>query len=486
MKSIWENDVELSSREEKTGVGTRMEKGWDLARKDIIVIGAGMTGLLTAYFLQSRGRKVTVLEAGHIAGGQTGRTTAKITGQHGLFYSKLVKNVGVEKAALYAKANQEAIAEYAKMIWRYKIPCDFERLPSYLYSMQSAEALLQEAKVAEGLGLPARFVEQVDLPFETCGAVCFDNQAQFHPLKFLKAIAGELEIYENTAVQKVRENCVYTSKGMLTANQIVFATHYPIVDVPGLYFLRQHQERSYVVALAGCDKLKGMYFSEDKDGLSLRSHGDILLVGGSSHRTGKNTDGGAYETLRAAAAKYFPEGREVAHWSAQDCMPHDELPLIGQYFYGKKDWYVATGYKKWGMTTSMIAAKLLSDMITGVENPYEKLFTPQRHLVKAACGNFLVDVGESIHGLACGWMPRHRSMEAHPDCEGARNVDGQKRQQDIVRPHPPRCSHLGCELKWNPDEETWDCPCHGSRFDETGKRLDEPTKKNLTGSSVKK
>lgn len=465
MQSIWENNVELSARNtEGNGIKGGCHSSHTGIHKDIIVIGAGMTGILTAYFLQSRGRKVTILEAGRIAGGQTGRTTAKITSQHGLFYNKLVENVGAEKAALYAKANQEAIGEYAKMIGRYKIACDFERLPSYLYSLQSSEQLRQEAKVAECLGLPAYFTEKVNLPYETCGAVCFDNQAQFHPLKFLKTIAHELEIYEHTPVRKVHGNCVHTDRGQLLANKIVFATHYPIVDVPGFYFLRQHQERSYVVALAGCEKRNGMYYSEDERGLSLRSHGDILLLGGSSHRTGKNADGGAYDTLRAAAAKYFPAGREVAHWSAQDCMPHDEIPFIGQYYYGKKDWYVATGYKKWGMTTSMIAAKLLTDMITGVDNPYESLFTPQRHLVKAAFGNLMVDVGESIHGLACGWLTKH---------------GGNKWNKVGNEIYPPRCSHLGCELKWNPDEQTWDCPCHGSRYDKSGRKIDEPTRKDL-------
>ena len=164
-----------------------------------------------------------------------------------------------EKAFAYAKAHQEAIEEYANMICCYKISCDFERLPSYLYSLQSDEALLRETKAAERIGLPAHFVQQVNLPFQTCGAVCFDNQAQFHPLKFLKTIAQELEIYENTPVQKVKGNCVYTAKGMITATKIVFATHYPIVDVPGFYFIRQHQERIYVVALAGCEKMDGMY-----------------------------------------------------------------------------------------------------------------------------------------------------------------------------------------------------------------------------------
>ena len=419
---------------------------------EVIIIGAGMAGMLTAYFLQSRGMRVIVLEAEHIADGQTGRTTAKITAQHGLSYDKLIQSVGRQRAQLYANANQDAIKEYAKLIEQEKIDCDFERLPAYVYSTQASEPLLREVKAAKELGLPARFERQVQLPFETLGAVRFEDQAQFHPLKFLRAIALELKIYENTLVKKVHGNRVYTSKGIFTAEKIVFATHYPIVNIPGFYFLRQHQERSYVVALAGCKELDGMYYSEDEKGLSLRSYGDILLVGGSSHRTGKNTKGGAYEVLRREAEKYFPKGREVAHWSAQDCMPHDGIPFIGRYSYLKPDWYVATGFQKWGMTTSMIAARLLADQITGTQNVYEKLYTPQRFLIKAGGADFLKDAGESIKGLSGGWMPWHKT---------------------------PRCSHLGCALQWTPDEESWDCPCHGSRFDKAGNLLDEPARKKL-------
>lgn len=435
-----------------------------IGESDIIVIGAGMTGLLTAFYLQRAGRKVLVLEAEEVASGQTGYTTAKITSQHGLFYDKLIKNIGEESARLYARANQEAVEAYAKLIRELKIDCEFQCRPAYLYSKSDREQLLKEAEAAAKLGLPAHFVEKTELPFETVGAVCFKNQAQFHPMKFAGAIAAQLEIREYTRVRKVKGHNIYTDGGVFRANKIIFATHYPIVDVPGFYFLRQHQERSYVLALADCERPKGMYYSADEDGLSFRSYDDVLLMGGSGHRTGKNASEGSYTALRRAAARYYPGSREVECWSAQDCMPHDGIPFIGKYFYGCKDWYVATGYKKWGMTSSMVAARLLTDMLTGVENPYQKVFTPQRHHVKAAFPNLMVDVWESVKGLAGGWLTKR----------GGKNwsrVNGEV--------HPPRCAHLGCELKWNPDEETWDCPCHGSRYDKHGEVLDEPTRRDL-------
>ncbi len=435
-----------------------------VAEAEVIVIGGGITGLLTAYFLQQAGKQVLVLEADEAASGQTGRTTAKITSQHGLFYDKLIKNVGEDVARLYAHAHEDAIGAYEKLVKEQKIDCDFKRLPAYLYSVENAEGLRREVKAAERLGLPAKFVHQVNLPFKTVGAVCFENQAQFHPLKFVEAIAKKLEIREHTPVRNVKGNEIFTDKGVFWAKKIIFATHYPIVDFPGLYFLRQHQERSYVLAVTDCPELDGMYYGADEGGLSLRSLGDVLLIGGGGHRTGKNKTGGAYEALRRAAERYFPGSREVGHWSAQDCVPHDGIPFIGQYFYGCRDWYVATGYQKWGMTSAMVAARLLTDMLTGVKNPYEAVFTPGRHHVKAAFPNLMKDVGESICGLTAGWIPGL----------GQKVESGDGKSVKV-----PRCAHLGCKLTWNPDEESWDCPCHGSRYDKNGKLLDEPARRNL-------
>lgn len=418
-----------------------MESTWD-----VVVVGAGMAGLLVAYYLQEEGKKVLVLEANEVASGQTGRTTAKITSQHGLKYSQLNQSVGVEKARMYAQANEGAIREYERLIHKKGIECQFERVPAYLYTLQDAEPLKEEAKIAASFGIDAFFTQEVELPFPVAGAVCFRNQAQFFPLEFVKHIATELEIREHTKVIAIKGNKVITETSEMTAEKIVIATHYPIRNVPGFYFLRQHQERSYVLALSGCNKIKGMYYGIDEDGLSFRQEGDVLLLGGSSCRTGENTCGGSYDFLVQAAEKYFPGYKEENRWAAQDCMPHDGIPFIGRHSMFTPNLYVVTGFQKWGMTTSMIAAMILRDELCGRENPYRKLFTPQRINFRASIGNLLTDVSVSVKGL----------------CKG---LFGKKSL---------RCPHMGCELVWNPDEKSWDCPCHGSRFDKNGKLLDNP------------
>lgn len=328
MGSIWRETAEIPERKKAEG----------LLERQIVVIGAGMTGILTAYHLQRMGKQVIVLEAGRIAGGQTGRTTAKITSQHGLFYHRLIRNIGFEQAGLYARANQEAIRAYQDIVAEHGIECDLQRLTSCLYSTENEEVLKQEAEAATALGIDAAMVSVGELPFATKGAVCFQDQAQFHPLKFIRAIAEGLEIYENTPVKKVHGNSVYFEGGMVSAQAVIFATHYPVIDFPGMYFMRQHQERSYVLALSGCGQLKGMYYSADSDGLSFRSAGDILLLGGNSHRTGKNTRGGAYVGLEEIARKYYKNCQVVGRWSAQDCMPHDDIPFVGKYFYFMEGW----------------------------------------------------------------------------------------------------------------------------------------------------
>lgn len=436
MESIWKETVELPPRS-----GAQGEYLCDVA-----VIGAGMTGILTAYFLRQQGMHVIVLEADQIAAGQTQNTTAKITSQHGLRYSRMIETMGVQKARLYARANEEAIDAYEDIIARNGIDCHFERLPSYLYSTANAEPLEREARAARQLGLDASVVQETELPFPVAAALRFADQAQFHPLEFLRNITEGMDIYEHSQVRRVKGHKLWTDHAAVTADKIVFATHYPIRNVPGFYFLRQHQERSYVLALEGCPALQGMYYSVDQGGLSFRCSGDVLLLGGGSHRTGAQTMGHPYDYLMKEAQKYFPGCGEITRWSAQDCMPHDGIPFIGKYSRFTGDWYVATGYQKWGMSSSMAAARLLSDLIQGKENPYEAVFTPQRFHWSGA-GNFLKDVGESVKGLTGGLF------------------------------HRPRCTHMGCRLHWNPEEQTWDCPCHGSRFNQEGQVLCEPAQR---------
>ncbi|MBO4981103.1 MAG: FAD-dependent oxidoreductase [Lachnospiraceae bacterium] len=417
--------------------------------REVIVIGAGMAGLLTAFFLKEQGIDVLVLEAKEIGSGQTGRTTAKITSQHGLKYSSLIKSIGVERARMYAQANEQAIREYERLIRDHGIECEFKRVLAYLYTTQDEELLKMEEDAATLFGIDAFFTTETELPFSVKGALCFRNQARFDPHLFMSHISRELEVWEHTRVSAVRGNQVILEDRVLTAEKIIAATHYPFRNVPGFYFLREHQERSYVLELAGCDKIEGMYYGIDKDGLSFRQAGDFLLLGGGSHRTGQEP-GEAYRRLTEAAKRYFPDCRIQSRWSAQDCMPHDGVPFIGRYSVFTPDLYVITGFQKWGMTSSMIAAMILRDELCGRQNPYAKLFSPQRVYGKASIGNLLLDVGMSIKGLYRG----------------------------LFRKTPGRCSHMGCGLEWNPEEESWDCPCHGSRFSVQGKLLDNPAKKD--------
>ena len=403
IESFWKYNTQISERsalENNTHIHT-------------VIIGAGMVGVLSAYLLKQCGIESVIVEAKTIGSGQTENTTAKITSQHDLFYSKLISSTSYKRAKKYAKANEEAIRIYEQIIRKEKIDCDFCKLPSYLYTCDKRKIpkLKKEAEAARKLGILAKYVEGesvAELPFAIEGAVCFQNQAQFHPLKFLKHLTKDMNIYENTKVLSVKGHSVVTDKGTIIADNIIFACHYPITNVPGFYFLRQHQERSYVMALEHNSEIQGMYYGIDKNSLSLRSAGKVLLLGGGGHRTGKficdrkDKEKYGYTFLHHMASKYYKNDGEICFWAAQDCMPHDEIPFIGKYSVFRPYWYVATGFKKWGMTSSMVAAMILSSLISGRNDGYGKAFSPQRVLLRAGIVNFLVDVGESISGLTKG------------------------------------------------------------------------------------
>ena len=475
MESIWSQTCQLRQREALPG---------DM-KTDIAVIGAGMAGILIASALQGAGRRVVVLEAKRIAGGQTRNTTAKLTCQHGLLYEKLIRTLGEEKARQYAQANAAALMEYRRIIADRNIDCELEQRDACVYGSNAAQ-LRKEAEAAAALGLPAFFVEETKLPFPTAGAVCFANQAQFHPLKFLQAISEPLTIYENTSVQSVEENQLITTRGRVQAEQIVFACHYPFVNFPGMYFARMHQERSYVIALENAARMDGMWIGAEQGAYSFRNYGPLLLLGGGGHRCGENSAGGRYDLLRQQAARWFPGSREVAHWSAQDCVTADSVPYLGPYAASRPNWYVATGFQKWGMTSSMVAAMLLRDRICGKENPWAEVFDPGRFDEKTLTGLAQESV-QAVKGLAkqLFQIPAEAAKELTPGHGGVvfwkgKKLGVYKDESGALWPVDIRCPHLGCQLEWNPDERSWDCPCHGSRFDYRGKLISGPAQENIT------
>ena len=476
MKSVWSESCKFRKRE-------ALNKD---IKTDVLVIGAGIAGILTAYMLKQKGRDVVLIDAAEIASGNTKNTTAKITSQHDLIYSKLITEFGEEKARQYAKANELAIKKYKEIIEDKRIECDFEEKPAYVYSLNEVDVLKEEAKVAKNLGIDAEFVQEVNLPFKIKGAVKFNNQAQFNPLKFLKGISNELVIYENTRALEIKENLVVTSGGNITANNIVVATHYPIMNAPGYYFMKMHQERSYVLALENTSEIDGMYIDLNKEGYSFRTYNNLLLLGGISHRTGENEEGGSYDELRKVAKRLYPKAKEKYYWSAQDCMTIDGIPYIGRYSSETPNIYVATGFNKWGMTSSMVSAMIISDMILEKENDFSEIFSPRRFDLSLSINNIANDLIETAKNFIAQkvYIPSSEIEHIKNGHGGIIEYNGEKvgvykNKEGKEFFVSTKCTHLGCQLSWNADEITWDCPCHGSRFDYKGRLIGSPATKDL-------
>lgn len=476
MKSVWSESCKFRKRD-------ALNKD---IKTDVLVIGAGIAGVLTAYMLKQKGREVVVIDAAEIASGNTKNTTAKITSQHDLIYSKLIAEFGEEKARQYAKANELAIKKYKEIIEDKRIECDFEEKPAYVYSLNEIDVLKEEVEAAKNLGIDAEFVDEANLPFKINGAVKFNNQAQFNPLKFLKGISNELIIYENTRALEIKENLVVTSGGNITANNIVVATHYPIMNAPGYYFMKMHQERSYVLALENTSEIDGMYIDINKEGYSFRTYNNLLLLGGISHRTGENEEGGSYDKLRKVAKKLYPKAKEKYYWSAQDCMTIDGIPYIGRYSSETPNIYVATGFNKWGMTSSMVSAMIISDMILEKENDFSEIFSPRRFDLSLSINNIANDLIETAKNFIAQkvYIPSSEIEHIKNGHGGIIEYNGEKvgvykNKEGKEFFVSTKCTHLGCQLSWNADELTWDCPCHGSRFDYKGRLIGSPATKDL-------
>lgn len=425
MESLWSKTVEIQKFPSLKG---------DM-KTDVLIVGGGMAGLLCAYKLSEAGADYALIEAGRIACKTTKNTTAKITLQHGLIYADLIKRFGVGKAKMYLKANSEAVETYRALC--QNIDCDFEDKDSYVYSLDGTLKLEQELSALEKLSFKAKFEKNLPLPFKTSGSVKISGQAQFNPLKFIKEISKGLKIFEDTKLLELFPGGAVTNRGKIHAKKIIIATHFPILNKHGGYFLKLYQDRSYVVALKNAADVDGMYIDASGNGLSFRNSEGLLLLGGGGHRTGKQ--GGGYKTLESAAKRLYPNSEEVCRWATQDCMSLDAVPYIGRYSPGTPDIFVATGFNKWGMTSSMVAAKILSDLVLEKENEYSEIFAPSRSILRP---QLAVNVFESTVGL--------------------------------LTPTVPRCPHLGCALKYNREEHSWDCPCHGSRFSKGGQLIDGP------------
>ena len=425
MESVWE----------KTASKPRFDVLDGNKNIDFLIIGGGITGILCAYKLKNAGVDCMLVEADKICGGITKNTTAKITLGHGLIYDKMIRRFGEDKARLYVEAQTKAIKGYARLC--ENIDCDFEIQDNYVYSLNDRKMIEKEVAALKRIGVKSEFSEAKELPIKVAGAVRVKDQAQFHPLNFLYTIAKDLPIYELTKVIEFKPSKVITNHGEISFKKLIVATHFPIFNKHGLYPLKLYQHRSYVLALKNAQNVNGMYVDESDMGLSFRNYGDLLLLGGGGHRTGKKGD--CWQELENFARKHYKNAEIVGKWATQDCMTLDDIPYIGQYAKSTPDVFVATGFNKWGMTNAMIAADLLCDLVKDKSNFYSSVFDPSRTVLRP---QLAVNAFDSVVG--------------------------------ILTPTTPRCPHLGCALKYNRAEHTWDCPCHGSRFTEKGELIDNP------------
>lgn len=428
MQFLWTEGIPPLPRNELTGT----------VHAEVCVIGGGMAGILTAAELTGRGVDCVLLEATTPGHGITKGTTAVLTAQHDRLYTDIAKTYGRNIAAGYLRANLAALEKFRTM--SESVDCDFRTRPSVMYSLTGKDKLREEAEFLRVLGFPAVYTKQPGLPFEVADAVVYPDMAEFHPLKFLTSVAKGVRYYTDSFVRRLEGTTAVTDRGRVIAKRVVVATHFPFINRRGLYFMKQYQVRSYVIAYTDVPDL-GCTAVSAGEGLYFRNYRDLLLIGGGDHRTGTQSE--AFAGIETFVRQHFPQAREYCRWANQDCVTLDHIPYIGPYSPAMPDVFVATGFNLWGMTTSMLAADLLADAVTGKENRFAPVFTPRR---SALHPQLFRNLGSTL---------------AH-----------------FVIPTTRRCPHLGCALRYNPAEHSWDCPCHGSRFDAEGKLIDNPSMKD--------
>jgi glycine/D-amino acid oxidase-like deaminating enzyme/nitrite reductase/ring-hydroxylating ferredoxin subunit len=467
---------------------------------DVAVIGGGIVGITTALLLAEAGASVVLLEAGRLAGGTSGYTTAKVSSQHGLIYDTLRSKHGAETARRYGEANEAALAWIAARVARDAIDCDFRRQPSYAYvtSARDRRRVEQEAEAAIAAGLPASLVEETPLPYPVEAAVRFEHQAEFHPRRYLFALADKLaatdgaRIFERSHAVEVGtvdgRHVVKGPGGRVLAEHVIVASHYPFLD-RSLAFARLHPTRSYAIAcrIAGAPP-EGMHISGDSPTRSIRAipmpdGEELLMVGGEGHKTGTESDTELrYERLEAFAREHWDVQSVEHRWSAQDPTTLDQIPYVGRLTPRSDKLLMATGFAKWGMTGGTAAALLLTDLALGREAMWADLFDPNRLTLRQSAPR-LVKENAQVAARFVGDRLRHadkRPIENLRPGEGAIvehdgvQVAAARDEDGTLHAVSARCTHLGCLVHWNNAERSWDCPCHGSRFGLDGTVLEGP------------
>ncbi len=470
---------------------------------DVCIIGAGIFGLTTAYYLSKSGFNVVVIDKYNIGEKASGHTTAKITSQHGLIYTYLINSFGVDFAKKYLQANQEAISNIKNIIDNEDIDCDFEYQNNFVYTNDQNELnnIKKEVDSVNLLGLDAKFVDNIDLPINILGAIEFPNQAQFHPRKYMLGLAESIlknngKIFNHTTAIKVEKNInsytTFANDNKITSKYVVLACHYPFINIPGFYFTKMYQDTSYIIGVKTKNKLfDGMYINAESPTFSFRTakynNEKILLFGGLGHKTGQGTTfDSSYGILEKEIKKIYPDSQVLYRWNTRDCITLDKVPYIGVFSNLMPNMYIGTGFNKWGMTSSNVAANIVCDGIKGKDNKYSSVFSSTRMSPIKNRWEMKNILKESSYSLLINKIKiaPDKLSNIKNNSGGIIEVDGYKvgiykTLDGEIFAVKPICTHLGCLLAWNDLDKTWDCPCHGSRFDYTGKNIYDPAFKNL-------
>src|SRR4051812_22591483 len=501
--------IKLEGRNTSLWVDTAPESDYPVLkpgiRVDIAVLGGGIAGLTTALLLKREGAKVAVVEAGRVGGGVTAYTTAKVSSLHGTQYQAVESSFGEDGARAYAEANEAGLDQIARWVEELSIDCDFRRKPAFTYTEDPEETwkIEDEVAAASRAGLPASLTTDTDLPWPVAAAIRVEDQAEYHPRRYLLRLAEEIpgagsHVFERSralAVAGGKEHVrISTTRGELTADQVVVATHFPFLDRGG-YFARMHPERSYGLGLylkRGSRAPQGMYLSTESPAHTVRSHptsdGEMVITGGESHKTGQGGDTAErVPRLERWARERFDVRSIEYRWWPQHNMPVDGVPYIGRLAPFQKRLWVAAGFMKWGLTNGTAAGMILTDLIGGRDNPWASLFGSTRFKPLASAKELLkenVNVGAHFVGDHLS-APDLRSVgslapgEAGIVRRGAGKVAAYRDEDGTMHAVSAVCTHLGCQVLWNSAERSWDCPCHGSRFDVTGRVIQGPAVKDL-------
>jgi glycine/D-amino acid oxidase-like deaminating enzyme/nitrite reductase/ring-hydroxylating ferredoxin subunit len=477
-----------------TDVGDYAPLGGD-GTADVVVVGAGITGLTTARLLVEEGASVTIVDAGPICAGATGYTTAKVTSLHGLTYTQMAQRFGTDRARLYGQANEAAIAEIARLIDLGGIDCRFERRAHVVYTTDAsiADSVAAEAQLAASLGLPASHVTETELPFDIAGGVRFDHQAQFHPRAYCLGLANAVmgaggSVYAHTRARHIERGLVATDRGELRAETVVVATHLPIKEM-GAYFARTEAHRSYALAVTiDGERPSEMYISADSPTRSLRTAGEHLIVGGEAHKVGEAHDTTEhYRNLETWVRKHFSVASIDHRWSAQDWSAADGVPYIGRMAGHDDGVFVATAFRKWGMTHGTVGAMIIRDLIAGRDNPWLEVYDATRIAPKQSLKGLISEnvsalkhfVGDRLHTGDSGTIEKLPAGDGTVARVNGKDIAAYRDDNGDLHSVSAVCTHLGCLVNFNPAERSWDCPCHGSRFTVDGEVLEGPAVDDL-------